>query len=632
MALVLLILAGAAALPRLQDEGVDLKVAQHSGFMGLGGPRYLHIYLTTQNRDSILTCENVNASDSYYFVAEPKENWKIDEDYIGDLRPALRIQQGAGPSEIAIQDTLAAGRKGKAVLLVVSKPQLALHEPVIFRFPDGDTLTNAVLKVPDSLWPGHTKLRKYLAEGDRAMEGSDYRSAIGSYNGILRDQGLAIFSSYGETRSKRLRAFRKYFEDSYGGYLDLYVHDTLALQRKIAKSAEYLGQYQYVADSLPDRSVHIPESDSTVASLLSWVRGKLFRASSELDSLHAALERQKIRFIVNGSSRANDDYRYRLMIEALTYAYLTIDFADTMSRDFRLVLPERFATWLRKFDLLDPYETFVKITKDRRKKGQSLFMPEFLANLRTDSAVFNMPFSQVLKAVDDFSQGSYSEVEREVTEVMKHICDDELNTGLDQLRITARNFLLKVSPEVLAKIKQGRTAEDMGDSALALEYYRDATLMAPDYAPGLYALGKYYERRHDNTRAFPYFAKAINRDPIYFSAYQSMFQIQMSGSDLRRFIESLLESQKKGNDGFASHYYLSEAYNASGFYKEALASSERALQMNEKSVKACLQASVALQGLQSFSKAHAYLEKGLLLDPENEQLLEQKRRLEESSR
>ena len=606
---------------------VKLKIAERSGLFGMSGPKIIRLTLSTKNREKSLTCENVNSGNYFYFLLQNEGKWQVDADFLNDDLPKLALsQQDSKLHSEFTGDIIADGES--TIVLIGFRKTFALHKPFLFEYPTEESISKVEMSVPQEYWPGYSKVTKYLDAGDKALKDQQYKTAVLYFNTILSDQSLAIFPFYATAKEKRLEAFDNYLTENYGAFSRSMGNDG-DLKQKIAAAGEGVAMFQYVVDSLADASAGVSASDETIVPLMGRAKNAFQRSRIVLDSLRQSLDDFNVRWIIVGSSAGKIDFKYKYLIEALAYAFSSVNFADSAAKDLTLVLPEELSARLKKYNLTESYETFVRIATVRWKKKSALFPPDFLINLAKDSLQFPLPYYSVLKATNDFFNSNYTETKKEVFQVMKKSYDHELTGRMDDLRIIIDTREKKIPGEVLTHMRDGQLAEEKGNTDGAAEHYKDAMLISEEYAPAAFALGKLYDRIGDSYKANNFFQKAVTSDTIYYSAYRFLYINYFKNSNFKPMIDLLTQALARGNDFYDIHYYLGIAYNGAAMYEEGIKQYERALELNPRSIDANIQAGIAYQNMKSYAKARDYYTRAIQIDPENQTATENLKRLDE---
>jgi tetratricopeptide (TPR) repeat protein len=606
---------------------IKLKIAETSGLFGMSGPKFIRLTLSTKNREKALTSENVNSGNYYYFLLQNEGKWQIDADFLKEDLAKLSLTQKEERLHPEFTGDIIANGESTFVLIGFRKT-FGLHKPFSIEYPSGDAVAKAEMNIPQEDWPGYSKVTYFFYAGDKALKDLQYKTAVLNFNAILSDQSLAIFPLYATAKEKRLESFDKYFAENYDAFSKTMISNG-DVKQKIGTATESIGKFQFVVDSLADQSIGVSAADRSIVPLMEKSRSALQRSRVMLDSLHHALDDFNVRWIIAGSSGGRIDFKYKYMVEALAYAFTSVNFGDSTAKELVVILPEELSARLKKYNLTESYETFVRISTERWKKKSTLFPPEFLTNLVKDSLQFPLPYYSVLKAVNYFYSSSYAETKKEVIRVMKKSYDHELTGRMDDLRVIIETREKKIPGEVLAHMTEGRLAEEKGNTDGAAEHYKDAMLISEEYAPAAFALGKLYDRIGDSYKANNFFQKAVTSDTIYYSAYRFLYINYFKNSNFKPMIDLLTQALARGNDFYDIHYYLGIAYNGAALYEEAIKQYERGLELNAKSIDANIQAGIAYQNMKSYAKAREYYTRAIQIDPENQTATENLKRLDE---
>ena len=593
----------------------------------MGKAKVAIISLSTKNQDAVLNSDNVNAGHLYYFQMKDSGGWKIDEDFILEELPKLSIMQNG--MTYALEPVSPVVKQGEHYELHLSSSKnLQLHMPVTFTVALEKNIESTEMLVPQSLWPGFKKFSNLKNEGEAALSAGKYSDALHAFEQLLSDRALAIFPDFEPVYAHRYASYRDLF-DGYVRSFDESLASDSETKQKITVTEEFLTKFTFVNDNaVKEQLVNMQTNDST-ALLRDSAKSMVERTTFVLDSLNQALDEQTIRWIVLGSSAGKIDFKYKYVIETLTSAYLSMNFADTSVSKLKTIVGEDLTARLQKYSLLNSYETFLRVVNKRWSMREPMYPDGFLQNLGNDTAQFPLPYYSMLKAVEDFYKKDFASSKMEITQVMRKSYAYELTERIDQLRILINTIEKNVPMEVLQRIKDGYKAEERGDNDKAIEQYKDAILIAEDYAPAAFALGKLYDRNGDSYTANNFFQKAVTADSQYYTAYRFLYINFFKNANFKPMIDLLTLAINYGNDFFDIHYYLGIAYNGSAQFDLAIQQYERALELNSKSTDANIQAGISYQNMKSYTKAREYFRRAISIDPENQMATDNLKRLDE---
>jgi tetratricopeptide (TPR) repeat protein len=608
------ILLAAATLAYAQAPQVQLKVKEKSGLFGMSAERFAAIALSNQNRSLPLTCDNVNGGQFTYFLFRPAGDWKIDQDFVNEEFPKLSLSQAEQKYPVLWKGDILSDSLGTSVLLGFAK-DIKLHKPLVMQFQLGDAASQGELSVPPEFWPGYATLTGILKDASKAVEEKRYRDAIPLFEKILAKPELAIFPEQSDVHAKRIQAFDLYFEDQYSAFLASCLSEKLKQKEKITQVESYRPAFQFVLDSLPNAGLNITDAEPGVKAICSRAAAALARMAIVRDSLQQSLDDKNVRWIIEASISGRPSYLYEYIIEALAYGFSSLDFADTSAFVTRAVLPPEMQAQLGKYDLLESYETFLRLAYQRFQSRQPIFPDPFLHNVLKDSAAFSLPCHAMLKAVSDFFAGHYAGAKEEIFKVFRTSHDPQLSARYDQMRVLIAIHEKNIPLDVLKVIDEGTQAEKLGNNELALEKYRQATVLAPGFAHALFCLGRFYARSNDPIRASTFFQQAYQSDSLYLSAYREAYNLYRKGGNYKPMIEALTQALQHGNDYWETNINLGFAYMGDGDVAQAIQHFQRALDLSPKSYQTNIQLGLAYQTVKEYQKARDYFNKAIAIDP-----------------
>jgi tetratricopeptide (TPR) repeat protein len=607
-------LLAAATLAYAQTPQIQLKVKEKSGLFGMSGERFASIALSNQNRSLPLTSDNVNAGQYFYFLFRPAGDWKIDQDFVNEELPKLAFLQAEQKYPVVWKGDILSDSLGTSLLLGFTK-EIKLHKTFIAQFQLGEAASQGEINVPQEFWPGYSTLTGLLKDASKAAEEKRYRDAILLFERVLAKPELAIFPEQGEARAKRNQTFDVYFEEQYSGFLSTCLSESLKLKEKITQVESFRPGFQFVLDSLPNPGLNITDADPAVKAISSRASTALTKLVSMRDSLQQSLDDKNVRWIIEASISGRPSYLYEYIIEALANGLSSLDFADTSAFVTRATLPPDMQAQLGKYELLESYETFLRLIYDRFRKRQPIFPEPFLANVLKDSAAFSLPCYSMLKAVSDYYAGQYAAASEEIFKVFRTSYEPQISARYDQMRVLIGIHQKNIPADVLKLIDDGTQAEKIGNNDLALEKYRQATVLSPGFAHALFCLGRFYARSNDPIRAQTFFQQAYQSDSLYLSAYREAYNLYRKGGNYKPMIDALSAALQHGNDYWETNINLGYAYMGDGDVARAIQHFQRALDLNPKSYQTNIQLGLAYQTVKDYQKARDYFNKAIAIDP-----------------
>jgi Flp pilus assembly protein TadD len=369
-----------------------------------------------------------------------------------------------------------------------------------------------------------------------------------------------------------------------------------------------------VVDSLPLLRFEVAPLDSGITHLLNQARDAVLQIGSVTDSLQNALDEMAVRWILDGSVTGRTGAQYGAMIEALAYAYSSLDFADTAATTVSVTIPSEIEANLQKNGTLESYKTFVRVCSDRYAMHLALFPVDFLPNLRKDTASFPLPFYLMLKTVSDYYAGNLALCKDQITGIFRTCSGSGFLSRFDRMRVNIDWRLNRVPANVLRLLDEGKELQASDDYASAGDKYRQAMIIAPDFAYAAYTSGEFYEENGDSALALGMFQKAYQLDTLYLSAYLHAYRLYRAQDNYRSMIAVMTLALTHGNDFWVTNYSLGKALMAADEPARAVDRFRRAQELNPQSYETCIELGKAYQATRDFAKAREYFNKAIEID------------------
>jgi len=611
-----------------QTLSVQLRVRE-SRLFGLSGERYGKLELSNQNRTAPITSENVNGGKFYYFIFRPVGEWAVDAGFVKDEIPKLTLRQDLSTLQIAWKGEITSDSAG-TLLLVGFPKEFKLYEPFIVQFRLADSTVQGTFVIPQEYWPSYPLLMDAFKSTEQALSEKRYRDGIAGCERALRTEGFQIFRQVIQFRDRRTENFERFHDQNLYLLAEVIGSGKRTLKEKIAQLDQIRPTFQFVLDSLPNPTLNISSSDSSVKRLLDHATIAVTRVSTLRDSLQRALDEQNVRWISESSSTGKNGDHYQTMIEVLAFALSSVDFADTTNTVLsKIVLRMDLRERLAKSDIEESYTTFIRKCTERLQHQGPLFPPEFLNNLAKDTASFALPYYSMLKAINDYYSGSYTSALEQIATIFRTCYESELSVRFDQMRILINLRQGRSRPEAMRLLDEAAAAENAGNNQTATERYSEAMRISPDFAYAAYRWGKFFERTGDFFRAQTFYEQAYQADTLYFSAYRDAFSLYHRSANYKAMIDVLMHAIDHGNDFWEINFNLGIAYMGELDLARAIKQFERALELNPKSYQANVQLGQAHQTAKNYQKAREYFFRAIKIDPFRADAVDFLKRLDE---
>jgi tetratricopeptide (TPR) repeat protein len=610
-----------------QDVSVQLKVRE-SKLFGLKGERFANFELASRSHTLPLSGDSVNAGPFYVFLVRPAGDWTLDANFVQEELPKLVLLQNNQTMQIGWKTDIITDSTGTSILVGYPK-DLKLHQPFAVQFGMDGSGNKADVSVPQEFWPGYSALTQTLQAADKAVAEKRYHDAIALYERLMRADSLQIFRQSREFSDRRTRCFETVVSETWSAFQSATKAASTPLKEKISQIDQLTPQVQFVLDSLPSPRLRISATDSSVKPLIDQAKDVLLKVKGTRDSLQRAQDDLTIRWISEGAATGKNGPQFERMIEILTYAFSSIDFADTTIHPLTIALSPESQALLQKHSLQESYDIFVRQASERFQKRLPPFPPGFLTNLQKDTASFPLPFYQMLKAIQDYYSGGYSAALEAIRLIFRTCYDAELSRRFDNMRVLINLRTRPGRSGLLTLMGEAAEAEKAGDKDLASDRYTAALRLAPDCAYPAYLCGRLFARNADLIRARSFFERAYEIDSMYLSAYRETWTLYQSSGNFKAMIDVLTRALSKGNDFWETNINLGIAYLGDGNLPQAIKQFERALELNPNNYQTNIQLGLAYQTAKDYQRARDYYNKAIFINPHRLEAVESLQKLDE---
>ena len=609
--LVLLFTVLSASGSTGQVPTARLQVTKSSGFLGIGSPRFVTVRLSTSQADTALTSETVNAHALYYFLLKPAGDWYPDEDFRSTLLPTLAIHQGdsrfgpAAASEPAASDSS---------LLLGFPKELRLSAPFQFSIGSEDELYTAPFDVPSTFWPGYARLEALSTAAQESRRSGKHRLAVASIDSALMDPSLEEFPQLAALREARTTLMTAIAANATARLDSAVASPSMSLEQKVALANGASSDLHFVADSLQAVSLGVRSTEPAVVELATRAGGQAARSVALRDSLQEQWDLERIEWILQRGNHAKNGLFYDHMVEALAYAFSSVNFLDTAQTAFTPALPTQIRQRLDDEQIAGDYAVFVRLCNDRFRRGAPVFPESFLPTLRADTARQSLPAYFMLQAFNDYWSGRSADARVAAREVLRRAADPLIVSRYDMVRVASGIRLGDYPSEDAATLAQAEGLIARGDTVGA------ADVLASDRGQTSFATlallqGNLALSRGDTLRALEHYAASLATDPQTVDACLYSAGIFRARGDLRLASEILQRALEEGNTYWSVYYTLGmtllEQDNAPG----ALRALEAAQSILPKNYETAIALGLTHEKSGDVRRARDYYNRAISIDP-----------------
>ena len=609
--LLLALLALTTSTSTGQGVTTRLQVSKSSGFLGIGSPRFVTVRLSTPARDAVLTSEAVNSRSVIYFVIKPAENWLPDEDFFAAVVPTLRILQA--DTVLPLESMSPFSLIDSTLILGFSK-SLRLDLPFEFMIGLEDDIFTAPLEVPSELWPAYPRLAALMLAAQESRQSGAYRSAIASIDSALLDPALTGFPQLAGLRELRTVTVVALANNAYARLDSALAHGTIPLEEQVSCAAQSADELRFAADSLQAGSLGIPAADPSIVTLAVRIRSQAAHSLIVRDSLQQQFDLARIGWIFEKGNHSKNGVLYLHIVEAIAFAFSSLDFFDTTQTSFAVELPASIQRQLEDEELVEDYDVFVRMCNDRYRHGVPLFPVEFLPTLRRDTAQHVLPVYYMLQGVSEYWAGNLDGARAASSAVLRRASDSLVINRYDMMRM-AVNFRQGTYPAVgLEALAEARDCLKRGDT-LGATAMLDANRNASPIAPVALLRGSLALSAGDTVGALGQYATAWLADRRAIDAYLRSAELLRARGELQRSAEILRLALDSGNDYWIVFYNLGITWLDKGESSAALLALQNALKIAPRSYETAIALGRAYQQSGDYRRAREYYNRAITFDP-----------------
>jgi len=155
----------------------------------------------------------------------------------------------------------------------------------------------------------------------------------------------------------------------------------------------------------------------------------------------------------------------------------------------------------------------------------------------------------------------------------------------------------------------------------AMEYYRKAIELKPDYAETYLNLGIIHHQRHEYDIAMEYYSKAIELEPKLAMAYNNAGDIYNQKQEYDKAMEYFKKALELKPDLAMAYYNVGNIYYRKQDYDNAMEYYNKALELDSNLAMAYNDIGAIYHSKQELDKAMEYYRKAIKLEPGNAKIL-----------
>ncbi|CUS97884.1 tetratricopeptide repeat protein [Candidatus Kryptobacter tengchongensis] len=603
------------------SQSVTLKVREKTI---LRGERYLTVKFSVEGASENFTDVDVTKGAYYYFVCLPEGDWAIDEEFAKEFTSKVLIQQDGNVYYPEVYDILTIG--GKVGLMMGFEKKFKIEKPFKINYPISEkVVSSGEMNIPENLWEGYSKSFKTYQDGVKLYSDRNYQRSADVLFSVVADDMAKKFSFYKDAREKCVKSLDNILIELVDKFNSI-VSATIEPEDKLKMYDSLKIQFQDYVNAVLTPKLNVL-ADTLVFAMLS-------RANSYFEKIENEISAEKYRLDVKNISWLNTEsglnFKYRLIIDALAYAFTSESFWDNPdTTKFEFVLPDTLLANLKVFGVEKDYNIFQRVCISNMKNKGTLFDEKFLVNLLNNSSYLPQPYYETFLAIDNYIRKNYSESKNYIIGALKRLTDYELIRRIEVLRSMIFVKQQNLSAEAVELYREGLRKLSSGDKTGGLDAFRRAILLEPRFPLTNFTIGEIYFQENDLYPAIIYFSKAVSLDSNFVLAYERLFdiyRIQGNWADARTVLETALSG---GNDFWIIRILLAQAYNELKLYDKAIESLTKAISYNPLNYEQYVYLGVVYSNVGRFEDAERVLKKAAEINPDRKEAYQELKRVEE---
>lgn len=603
------------------SQSVTLKVREKTI---LRGERYLTVKFSVEGASENFTDVDVAKGAYYYFVCLPEGDWAIDEEFAKEFTSKVLIQQDGNVYYPEVYDILTIG--GKVGLMMGFEKKFKIEKPFKINYPISEkVVSSGEMNIPENLWEGYSKSFKTYQDGVKLYSDRNYQRSADVLFSVVADDMAKKFSFYKDAREKCVKSLDNILIELVDKFNSI-VSATMEPEDKLKMYDSLKIQFQDYVNAVLTPKLNVL-ADTLVFAMLS-------RANSYFEKIENEISAEKYRLDVKNISWLNTEsglnFKYRLIIDALAYAFTSESFWDNPdTTKFEFVLPDTLLANLKVFGVEKDYNIFQRVCISNMKNKGTLFDEKFLVNLLNNSSYLPQPYYEIFLAIDNYIRKNYSESKNYIIGALKRLTDYELIRRIEVLRSMIFVKQQNLSAEAVELYREGLRKLSSGDKTGGLDAFRRAILLEPRFPLTNFTIGEIYFQENDLYPAIIYFSKAVSLDSNFVLAYERLFdiyRIQGNWADARTVLETALSG---GNDFWIIRILLAQAYNELKLYDKAIESLTKAISYNPLNYEQYVYLGVVYSNVGRFEDAERVLKKAAEINPDRKEAYQELKRVEE---
>ena len=526
-----------------------------------------------------LAVEEFNKTDTIYFCYQPMGTWDFkDKELNNDLAVIHITHSGKTIQPLNIIPKYNADKKLYEVIAAFPRNEFVLAMPFSFSNELGNSQP---LSLPEKLWPDYEKYSQYYTEGAELADQQKYMESFSVLKCFLDNkpevEGLSFYRLVMQLLKNDVKVT---INSKQSGFNILKLDFMRSLSKEnLDKLSGICEKSAMAQDSF---LIYFENVQTNESNMLKDKLSQLVTESSALLQQYTdEFKLQKLSIFKNGHY---SDYRFAFYIDLLcrmlcyTDSIHTIDslhMINTSSLDFFQEQKDRlaFLEWLGDF-LAGVNLINIIIERDHYVLGDSAML-----NLENQVMIEKQPYHEIIGAFNALGIKSIDGFAQNISDAFIK-CTDETLLGLLELQylsyLATEN---NVSGIVIEAINKGLMLEKEGNTSDAEQQYTKASMLASNYAPPQFYLGRIYHQKDEKYTAEIYFDRALTISPTYISPMKYIIDFLIEDENYDQALENTNKALESNPIWYFYYLKAKALYNLQR-YTEAVDALNQAINLN----------------------------------------------------
>jgi tetratricopeptide (TPR) repeat protein len=479
--------------------------------------KIISIYLCDIDGMESLTVEAFQDIDTLYFCYQPMGTWDFKEKELDNDITAIHItQNGKIIQPLNIIPKYNADNKLAEVIAAFPRNEFVLAMPFSFSNELGISQS---LTLPEKFWPDYEEYGQCYTLGAELADQKKYLESFAVLKCFLGNKPEVEGLSFYRLVLQLLKNDVKITIDSNQSAFNLLKLDFMRslTQENLENLSVICEETTAAQDSFQIYFDYVQTNESSA------LKDKLSQLVTESNALlqkySEEFKLQKLSIFNNGHY---SDNRFAFYIDLLcrmlcsTDSIHALDSLHVINPNSVNFFPEQ-RDRLALLEWLDDFLAGINLINIIIERDHFVFNDSAMTNLENQVMIEKQPYYEIIGAFNALGSKSIEGFAQKISDAFIK-CTDENLLGLLELQYLS--YLAtkdQVSGIVIEAINKGLMLENEGNIAEAEQQFTKASMLASNYAPPQFYLGRIYHQKDEKYTAEIYFDRALAISPTYIS-------------------------------------------------------------------------------------------------------------------